>query len=92
MELVRIENAFSIDGNLVGVCRPGAAGNQNVLAAHPLRSVFALDLNRVRIGEPCLPLQGRDRVAPKLGLDDLDFAGHDGQGAESKVCHRDAIF
>jgi hypothetical protein len=80
-----------IDRNILAVRGPGATGDQHVTAMNDMRAIFALDLNRIRIGEARIAFEGGDVITAKLCLDNLDLARHNCLRPEDQVSHRNAI-
>src|SRR5579862_2233831 len=70
----------------------GATGDQNLSSPNQLRSCIVSDLDRVGVNKSRFAFKGCDVVTPKLRLDDLDFAGHDGLRPKDQIRHHDAVF
>src|SRR5579883_1676111 len=92
VQLVRVEHAPAVDGNILAVRRPRAARNQHMVRLEHLRAFIVHDRDRMGIQKAGIALHHVDVVAPQLRLDDFNLAGHHALRAEDQVRHRNAVF
>ena len=88
-ELVRINDAFAVEGNIGAASGARAASDQDIFAAQCDFFAFAMNLDRVRINKLRHSLKDRDAVAPQLRADYVRLARNDARDARSEVLNRD---
>ncbi len=84
-KLVGVEDPLPVERHLRVMRGPRAAGDQDVLARQGDRPLRRVHLDRVRIGEPPLPVNGHDAIARELRPHDLHLPGHDLLDAEGEI-------
>jgi hypothetical protein len=86
-----VDDPLPVERDCRAVRRPGAAGDQDSVAAHPRRPLDRFDLEGVGVEETRGAGERRDVVSVQLGADDLDFAPEDLLRAEGEVRDRDLL-
>src|SRR5215471_2781853 len=91
MDLIRIKDAFAVDGNVIAMCRTCAASNHEIVATQHGIAFVAGYLHRMVVDEARVPLVNHHAVAAQLGFDNFDLACHDTIGTEDEIAHGDGF-